>query len=246
MPWVSIYGSRSWCRAGLSSTKWSTPIPASGSAFVSPAQRVVVRMRGILDARSQPLCPTAGGSTAFRQAGPPRHSGATLSLRCGSLPPPHFHGALPQRDAAAMGPAHIPARSDYPPSRACLGRPACRTLCAKPDAAGQQRYAAPGDPTTRPPALHSGCRDRDRRLGLATQSALWNIDLRSGETPNHRPLARPGAGNRSSLAVPAATDHHCRPGPGWLLCSGRSQGPSNSDAGRRSLAPDGECEPGLR
>jgi len=134
--------------------------------------------------------------------------------------------------ALLMVPAYIPARSDYPSSQACFGRPACSTLCAKADAAGEQRHAAPGDPKTRPPAFHSARRDRDRRLGLATQSALWNIDLRSGETPDHRPLARPGAGNRSSLAVAATADHHCRPGPGRQLCPGRSQGPSNGDTGR--------------
>ena len=43
MPWVSSCGSRSWCRAGLSSKKWSTRIPAYGSASVSPAQGVVAR-----------------------------------------------------------------------------------------------------------------------------------------------------------------------------------------------------------
>lgn len=99
------------------------------------------------------------------------------------------------------------------------GRPAARF--AKADAAGQQRYAAPGDPKTRPPALHSTCRDRDRRWGLATQSALWNIDLRSGETPNYRPLARPGAGYGAGMVYGPTADHHCRPGPRWRLRSGR-------------------------
>ena len=105
-----------------------------------------------------------------------------------------------------------------PSSWACSGRVPGRGLCPEADAANKDREAAVR--RARQAALRSASLDPDRRVGVATQSALSNRYLRFEATQDHRIVA--WSPNQRRLRLGCQTSFRSASSPAtatrrWLL-----------------------------
>ena len=139
------------------------------------------------------------------------------------------------------------AAADHrPPSRAGARRAPRPGACPAPADAGEQGHAAadrPG-PGTGAGGAAGVTGDRHRRLGVEARASLRQHRLRPGAARDRRSSSRPRGCHGRGMAGGSSRGRDRLARPRRRLWPGRRPRGAGSDPGRRSLAPDGEREPG--
>ena len=141
--------------------------------------------------------------------------------------------------------ANLPITGSGAPAGSHVGRKAGAGVGRTAVAAGEQGYVPSERACRFPPRAGTAARDRDRRLGLATRSAVWNPDLRSGTAADRRPSSRPRTCHGRGLAGPPPRDRDRGPRPRWRLRPRRFPGSSECSAGRGPVASARQLWEGL-
>ncbi len=176
---------------------------------------------------------------------PDRTHRATVPVRQRSLPEGDLRGTVRRRHRRALRPPHGAAADHRPPSRPGArwpSRPGARPASAD---AGEQGHAATNRPGTGAGGAADVACDRHRRLGVEARAPLRQHRLRPGTARDRRCASRPRSRHRRGVADGSSRSRDRVAGPRRRLWKGGRPSGAGCGPGRRSLAPDGERQPGI-